>query len=214
MDLSKKQKNRISKKIGYFYEEIKLKYESKKYDEDKYAELRELFQDIGAIDEDVICEDLTDSALAWKYARTVDDLRANGQYTEVRYSLYDNWEEFKLKEWQERPSGKAIFNYWFEEVDYPISFITAAFIAHLCRPNQVPIVDQHNLRAVRYFLSDVNAENNLTQNPNTWEEIRTVKKFIRTFSADRNVSVRDLDKYLMMFGKHVAPSKDSTRTDA
>ena len=194
-ELSDEQKKLISEKIGYFFDEIVLKYESKKYDENEYTELVEKYKNIKLIGPLEI-----DRALAWKYGKTLVNLPKNRKHQFTLNRVKDRWEEFTEKR---ITTGEDIFQYWFETL--PTSFITAAFLAHLCKPNDVPIVDQHNFRAVRYFLSEVKAESQLTKNPKTWAEIYLVKDFIDTFSTTRCVSIRELDKYLMMFGKHVAP---------
>jgi len=38
-----------------------------------------------------------------------------------------------------------------------------------------------------------------------WDEIYFLKALIETFSNTKPVPIRELDKYLRMFGKHVAP---------
>ena len=78
-------------------------------------------------------------------------------------------------------------------------------IAHLIAPREIPIVDQHTFRAVRYFLDLVGFEHGIKKKPTSLEEIRTLKSFVDSFSRAKGVTSRDFDKYLMMFGKHVAP---------
>lgn len=197
LELDEKQKNVISQKIGCFYQELVLKYETNKYTESVYDQLLGKFSDL----DDVEAVDIN-RALAWKYGKSLANLSKNKNHESTRYKINDAWKDFVAKGFS---TGEDIFHYWISVL--PTSFITAAFIAHLCKPEEVPIVDQHNFRAVRYFLSLVNLPNNLKQTPNTWDEIYLLKNFIDIFVKKLSVSSRELDKYLMMFGKHVAPRR-------
>lgn len=100
-------------------------------------------------------------------------------------------------------SGEKTFHYWYNQKE--ISFITASFISHLIDPKNFPIVDQHNIRATRYFLNDIKYPHKIKKKPNSIEEIKTINEFINHFSNKKNVTTREFDKYLMMFGKNVAP---------
>jgi hypothetical protein len=193
--LNEQQTSVISNKIGYFFDELISKYEGKKYNEAVYIKLATDFECLNDIQDSHI-----DIALAWKYGKSLENLPKNPKHQATLSKIKNNWGAFLDRR---HNNGIAIFQYWIEIL--PTSFITAAFIAHLCKPEEVPIVDQHNFRAVRYFLSEVNSSENISKNPKTWDEIVLVKKFIDTFASENSVPARELDKYLMMFGKHVAP---------
>ncbi len=193
--LSEENCTAILRKIDCFYTELLGKYEEEKYNEQEYERLCTLFQ----APRDITRRNIED-ALAWKYGKTHENLLKNKKYEGVINSFVDGWPSF-LKEGI--TSGDDAFNYWSESIGS--SFISVAFIAHLIHPSEIPIVDQHTFRAVRYFLGQVGFRHGIRKVPGSLEEIHTLKKFVHSFAAWKNVSLREFDKYLMMFGKHVAP---------
>ncbi len=193
--LSEEHHGLILAKIDCFYNELLGKYEEEKYNEQEYERLREQFK----LPKDIIRRDIED-ALAWKYGKTHDNLRKNPKYEGVISSFADGWPSF-LEEGA--LTGGAVFNYWSERINS--SFIYVAFVAHLIYPSEIPIVDQHTFRAIRYFLSHVGFAHGVRKVPGSLKEIHMLKEFVNTFATSKRVSLREFDKYLMMFGKHVAP---------
>jgi hypothetical protein len=182
-------------KIDCFYTELLGKYEEEKYNEQEYERLCSTFKS----PEKIVNKDIED-ALAWKYGKTHENLLKNPKYESIISSFVDGWSSF-LEE--NTASGDAVFNYWNERIGS--SFISVAFIAHLIYPEEIPIVDQHTFRAIRYFLGQVGFAHGVRKVPGSIDEIHTLKEFVNSFAIRKNVSLREFDKYLMMFGKHVAP---------
>ncbi len=194
-NLSASAKDTISRKIDCFYHELLAKYEDEKYDENEYSRLCNIFKSYNTVTQRNI-----EDALAWKYGKTHENLLKNPKYESVIASLVEGWEDF-VKE--NISSGDAVFGYWNERIGS--SFVSLAFIAHLVDPTEIPIVDQHTFRAIRYFLGLVDYKHEIRKVPGSLNEIHKLRDFVSLFSASRNVSHREFDKYLMMFGKHVAP---------
>jgi len=89
-------------------------------------------------------------------------------------------------------------------------FITVAFVLHLLYPNEVPIIDQHNFRAVNALVAGVRPEWQSRRRPSRYGDILFVAAFMSTLlTAWRQrspVSVpseRRLDQFLMMYGKSI-----------
>jgi hypothetical protein len=87
-------------------------------------------------------------------------------------------------------------------------FITTAFLAHLLRPREVPIIDQHNFRAMNHYCAAVRAGWRLTSKPRTYEDVAMLSSFLsdvksRWAAADQATvpDERRLDLFLMMYGK-------------
>jgi hypothetical protein len=193
--LSEDNRTVILGKINCFYTELLGKYEEEKYNEQEYERLCTAFNSPGGIGR----KDIED-ALAWKYGKTHENLLKNPKYEGVISSFADGWPSF-LEEGA--ASGDAVFNYWSRQIGS--SFISVAFVAHLIYPTEIPIVDQHTFRAVRYFLNQVGFSHAVRKVPGSLGEIHTLKEFVNSFATSMNVNLREFDKYLMMFGKHVAP---------
>ena len=69
----------------------------------------------------------------------------------------------------------------FEELDArfgPKRFITVAFLLHLLRPLSVPIVDQHNFRAVNSLIRQVRPSWQSKTMPTRYSDLETVAMFM------------------------------------
>lgn len=87
-------------------------------------------------------------------------------------------------------------------------FVSRAFLVHLIAPVEVPIIDRFNHRAVRWFLSRVRQGFPLGGLPNNFDDIQLVGCFIGALTeawGDDAPNPITIDRYLMMFGKNVAP---------
>lgn len=190
-----RDKQIITEKIDCFFSELIQKYEAGKYDELEYQRLLRIFQQPAQVG----TRDIED-VLAWKYGKTRENLLKKRNYTSVISLFQNNWQDYIEKE---ITSGEEAFIYWQKKIG--TSFISVAFMVHLLFPNEIPIVDQHTFRGARYFLELVNFNHNIKQAPNSLSEIHMLNKFVHVFSERLGKSLREFDKYLMMFGKHVAP---------
>jgi hypothetical protein len=195
--LTKTQENKISKKIDWFYGEIIDKYDESKYDEEEYARLKRVFSDPFDVD----YYDLK-HALMWKYGKSTEkSFNKNKSHLGTVRTLNNNWKAFAS---QKLRAGESQFNFLMSKAK-STQYISIAFICHLLSPGKVPIIDQHNYRALRYFLMDSGYKKTMKGSASNWEDIVLLKDFINRFTRGKNRSKRDFDKYLMMFGKHVAP---------
>lgn len=86
-----------------------------------------------------------------------------------------------------------------------VSYISAAFLTHLLFPATIPIIDQHNFRAMNSLM---NRRSNAV--PSRFQDLTELKQFIRevlaawpTSSGTARPSERDLDKFLMAYGKSI-----------
>ena len=89
-------------------------------------------------------------------------------------------------------------------------FITVAFLLHLLHPRKVPIIDQHNFRAVNALLASVRPAWKIKRRPSQYADISLVAAFMeavltawRRRAPESVPSNRDLDKFLMMYGKAI-----------
>ncbi len=89
-------------------------------------------------------------------------------------------------------------------------FITVAFLLHLLHPRKVPIIDQHNFRAVNALLASVRSSWKPRGQPSRYADILLVAGFMDAVLAawsrgapERAPGARELDKFLMMYGKAI-----------
>ena len=89
-------------------------------------------------------------------------------------------------------------------------FITVAFLLHLLHPREVPIIDQHNFRAVNALMREARPGWHPRKKPSRYADLTLVATFMKAVLAAwrRHAlypapSARDLDKFLMMYGKAI-----------
>ncbi|MGH1449556.1 MAG: hypothetical protein ACRBBM_09065 [Pseudomonadaceae bacterium] len=95
-------------------------------------------------------------------------------------------------------SSKATFEWWTQKLGSK-RFITVAYLTHLIHHDEVPIIDQHNFRAMEHYL-DGGPGN---RKPNSWDDVLRLKNFLQMAITQSGRSQSDYDKYLMMYGRHL-----------
>jgi hypothetical protein len=100
----------------------------------------------------------------------------------------------------------------------PHRYITVSFLLHLFRPTEIPIIDQHNFRAMNYYFSALRSEWPPKSKPSTYRDLATLSGFacgVRSVwkGVDRATvpSELALDRYLMMFGKALKTERRQRR---
>lgn len=101
-------------------------------------------------------------------------------------------------------------------------FVTVAFLLHLLHPRKVPIIDQHNFRAVSELMASVRPGWQRNKHPASYDDLKLVADFMASVlramhdhARGAAFSARELDKFLMMYGKAIktlpAPASLSAR---
>ncbi|WP_339192766.1 hypothetical protein [Paenibacillus sp. FSL W8-1287] len=194
--LTKKEIESIAKTISEHFGEYTSKYESEKYPEEPYLGWRQTFADPKKVSQDDIRQ-----ALEWKY----------GHWGKVNYvpahkviiaKLQKYWPEFA-------ESGRTeiddIFAFWEDRLAGHQSFITIAFLSHLLNPDKIEIIDQHNFRAMNYLMSTLRPDWVWKRNPVSLDDITDLSMFLQSLLPavkEAKGNKRELDKFMMMFGKH------------
>jgi hypothetical protein len=87
-------------------------------------------------------------------------------------------------------------------------YITVSFLLHLLMPLDIPIIDQHNFRAMNHYFKAVRSGWRPKSKPRAYEDLTTFAAFLRsvlgrwkTIDPLTVPSEKLLDQYLMMFGK-------------
>ena len=175
-------------------------YDAKKYPPNVYEEVRQAFQ----VPATVSLETLR-TTLLWKYGK----LGRRGypkKYEKLTQELHKDW----LETFTKFPAEPSLA---FERLDKRFGpkkrFITLAFLLHLCFPRQIPIIDQHNFRAVNSFMSDVRSGWRTKEKPSRYLDIACFAGFTKAVLAawsrtEATVPTdRKFDQFLMMYGKNL-----------
>lgn len=173
-------------------------FNGSKYPDAVYANLIRSFSLPGGVQG----KDISD-ALRWKYGHwNKSNFPTTHSRLIARISLL--WPKFVA-------SVPGCFNSTFNSLRsvHGVPYITAAFLTHLTHPAQVHIIDQHNFRAMNYFMKGVRPGWIGKAVPSNFADLENVAEFIAVVLPVLNRlnpiarSARDLDKFLMAFGKSI-----------
>lgn len=103
------------------------------------------------------------------------------------------------------PAPKATFLWWNEYLGR-VRYITTAYLTHLIHPHDVPIIVQHNFRAMNRLIGAQQSK----KKPSGWDDIVHLKPFLNEAITKLQYSESDFDKYLMMYGRALKPRKPKT----
>ena len=189
----------IAAEVQATYSEHFAQYSYTKYPAQDYQRFTQTFSAFKANVE-------LDSALLWKW----------GHWGKVNYprkqgvligEIFVLWGEYLkcVAALAETPSPKDTFQWWGERLGR-LRYITTAYLTHLIHPRDVPIIDQHNFRAMNHFLRVLQPK----KKPSDWNDIVHLKRFLTEATTRLQYSESDFDKYLMMYGRALKPHKPKT----
>jgi hypothetical protein len=199
-ELTNRERAFIVAKIRPIFDDTTRRFDNKKYSPEIYAEVLTEFERPTRVSPGTLR-----SALLWKYGH----LGKRGQIPVAHRNLIAEVQ----RAWPHlaRDLGQApdqTFTVIERRVGGPTRFITVAFLLHLIHPRRVPIIDQHNFRAVNSFISDVRPTWQAKRKPSGWSDIMLVASFmeavISTWRQQEPSSIptpRQLDQFLMRYGK-------------
>jgi len=191
--MNKKQLLEISKSFDYYVD----LYDSKKYPENVYKKARIVFSSKKSTNLEI------SNALNWKYGNLVK-INFPKSHKLLIIEVENAWKHFVDSKAKDSPS--STFEWWKERLANGKSrrFVTVAFITHLIHYRKgIPIIDQHNFRAVNYFTNNSVLSPDAKKNPSNWDDIESLNGFVTEISKSLNKKVEDVDKFLMMFGKEL-----------
>ena len=173
------------------------RYDSKKYPLEIYKNAKRSFSSKKS------SNDVIANALNWKYGN-LGKSNFPKSHRSIIIEVDKAWKHFVDSKAKDSPS--STFDWWKERLSNGKSgrFITIAFITHLVHHSKrIPIIDQHNFRAMNYFMNKSSLNPHSKKNPSNWRDIEDLKKFISEITNSLNRNHDDIDKFLMMFGKEL-----------
>jgi len=181
--------------ISPIFDEVAARYSEEKYPTEPYAEFKRSFA------ANVLDDDLIKRSLLWKYGKY-----NAGTFPERHRASISRvtaaWPAFVASEARSRDSDT--FNWWRTTLPRT-SYITAAYVTHLVHHVSVPIIDQHNFRAMNYLTASVRPGFAYRKKPSSWNDIVDLGEFISAIRPLLGCSVERLDRFLMMYGRDEAP---------
>jgi len=193
---SKNEADLIKKKISSIYDDVLSRYDARKYPEDPYDQARVEFSSRGNNNNQI------ENAMKWKWGHWGKD-----NYPQRHKDLIEEIRNIWPKYIQANcTTPEDTFIYWKGALEKRTRYISVAFITHLIHSELVPIIDQHNYRAMNHLLR-ISEEKVITnkKKPSNWEDIQNLREFLSFISKLLGKEIREVDKFLMMYGRYCAP---------
>lgn len=171
-------------------------YDENKYPPTIYNKAKKSFSSLAADSETI------KSALEWKWGH-VEKPNYPGTHKLLIKEIINEWQNFIMSN-HEKKSADKNFEWWKKKLGGKSSsrYITIAFITHLIHNEEIPIIDQHNYRALNFFTNNLSLSSSFKKRPSNWNDITKLKEFTDTILPHlNNTNPQDFDKFLMMFGK-------------
>lgn len=171
-------------------------YSEKKYPPEEYEKFKKDFSSNAQENNSI------ESAMKWKWGHWG---KTNFPKNHIRLisKIKEEWPSF-VENYRGGLTPEETFKLWKQKLGRG-RYISIAFISHLVHSDKVPIIDQHNFRAMNHFLKRVQRKpENRKRKPSNWNDIEMLGSFINQLSTALNKSPTEVDRFLMMFGKHRA----------
>lgn len=184
--------------INQHFDFFVKRYDEKKYPPKIYQTAKKRFSSFTA-DEETIKSAME---LKWGHVNKRNYPKIQKQ---LITEIINEWENFK-KSNSEKKSPVENFDWWCNKFGKRKSsrFITIAFIVHLVHNEEIPIIDQHNYRALNFFTNNLSLSSSFKKSPSNWNDIIKLKEFTDNILPNlNNTNPQDFDKFLMMFGKSI-----------
>lgn len=195
MQINQTEAQQIAQFILSCFSQISKKYDFKKYPKCVYDRCKLKFSALNPDDQDI------HDALVWKYGHWGKP-NFPPAHCKLIQEVQKLWPQFIKTGNHHSPYGT--FQWWKSK--FPKNrYITVAFITHLIHHNSaIPIIDQHNFRAMNTLIDIVKKNYSYKKAPSSWQDMLDLKAFMAILLPHlNNVDMSELDRFLMMWGKSV-----------
>lgn len=206
MQINQTEAKQIAGFILFCFKQVSQKYDFKKYPKCVYDRCKLKFSVLNPANQDI------HDALVWKYGHW--GKRGKQKFPKAHSNVISEvqglWLQFKETGNHHHPPHDT-FKWWKNKIKRPKTrYITVAFITHLIHHNweipdsAIPIIDQHNFRAMNSLIAMVKKNHSYEEKPSSWQDISDLKDFMCALLPHlNNVDISELDRFLMIWGKCV-----------
>lgn len=184
--------------INQHYDFFVKQYDEKKYPPQIYHTAKKNFSNFKADGETIKL------ALEWKWGH-INKNNYPETHKKLVSEIINEWHNF-INSSHDKKSPENNFEWWKNKFGRKTStrFITVSFITHLIHNKEIPIIDQHNYRALNFFSNNLSLSSTFKKSPSNWDDIIKLKEFTDTILPNlNNTDAQYFDKFLMMFGKSI-----------
>ena len=200
MTISNDEARQIAESIRPIFDEVSSNYSFEKYPAVPYGRFKAAYAAFETNNHEI------HDSLVWKWGHW-----GKAEFPQAHKNLITEvkglW-PFFLTSGKTR-TAQDTFEWWLEKLGRQSRFITVAFITHLVHYRApLPIIDQHNFRAMNALLSAIRPAKIRDRKPNSWNDISDLTEFMTSLlSYLPGKRYEELDRFLMMYGKKIKPSK-------
>lgn len=188
---------KVAKIIEPIFEDTLKLYDFSKYPSTYYDQAKLQFPKLKVNDE------LIERSLLWKWGHAK---KANypQRHRDLISEIQRLWPKFTDNTLSADP--KVTFNWWTKNLEKRTRYITVAYLTHLIHHQEnIPIIDQHNFRAMNDLLNKAQGSSFSKKKPSNWNDILALKTFMLSLQEFfPQYSFAELDRFLMMFGRYHA----------
>ncbi len=196
MDINDKESSAICDILSPIFDKHAKKYDEKKYSPEIYECAKSEFSARKLQNSQI------ENAIKWKYGKT-NSSGITGAHKAIISEVQGLWPSFVDE--SGGFTAEQTFNWWSAAFRRNTTYITAAYITHLVHGSEgIPIIDQHNYRAMASLIKSVRPSFKVKNVPTNWSDIITLKSFMHSIQhslAGRTLG--DIDRFLMMYGKSI-----------
>jgi hypothetical protein len=192
----------VVEKIRPQFEPVARRFDSGKYPQDVYERVLAAF----AKPKRVTPAALRD-ALLWKYGHLRKAGKIPGAHRRLIAAAQRAWPRLAPEIPSDPEQAFALID---SRLGGPTRFISVTFLVHLVSQGRVPIIDQHNFRAVNSLAGEVRSIWHTRRKPSRWADVVLVAAFMEGITVAWRQqdpasvpTLRRLDQFLMRYGKDV-----------
>lgn len=186
----------VAQAIAADFSRISAAYDFTKYPADAYRRFRERFALLASENPEIR------PALLWKWGHG-NKSNFPAAHRDLIEKIESLWPVFVRSD---APADSARTFEWWHNALHPQSvYITVAYLTHLVHHREpLPIIDQHNFRAMNALVRLVQPSYKFKQKPSRWADILELKGFMLALLPLLDCEgFGDLDRFLMILGKRL-----------
>lgn len=197
MPITEQESVQVAAIVGPIFDQVTADYDFSKYPAADYLRFKNSFSSL-----DIENHDIEDSLL-WKWGHWGKPNYPQ-KHRDLIAEIQALWPRFVSS--GSGDSSRRTFDWWSQQLNKPTRYISVAYMTHLVHYTEpLPMIDQHNYRAMNSLLGAVRPLHSGKKKPSQWADIVELKQFMTSILHWlEDLSFEELDRFLMMYGKHCA----------
>jgi hypothetical protein len=195
--INQEEAEHIAARITPIFDRVSADYDFAKYPGADYLRFKTSFSSLNRINNDI------SDSLRWKWGHW-DKPNFPQRHKNLIAHIKLLWPQFVAS--GSGATSSRTYQWWSSALARKTAYITVAYITHLVHYREpLPIIDQHNFRAMNSLLRDARPTHRGKKKPSQWADIVELKDFMEAVRARlTNRGFEELDRFLMMYGSNHA----------